>query len=73
MMQSHTFTAEIPHHEFETLVAEAEYNQIEQCATVSVYINNGRIQRITLTIDELRALGAFAERFEQAHKHMIGE
>lgn len=68
----HTFQGKIAHHEFEEMEIDVEHSRSDNCTKISVKVDDGSKSRITFTIEELRALIALGERFENAQNIMKG-
>ena len=69
----HQFQAKIPHHEFEEIEVDMDWNRSDDHAAISIKVDDGSKSRITLTLAELRALVALGEKFESVHKTLTGE
>lgn len=69
----HQFQAKIPHHEYEEVEVDMDWSRSDDCAKIGIKVEDGTKNRVTLTLDELRAIVALGEKFEMTHKTMTGE
>ena len=67
----HQFQAKITHHEYEEMEIDIDWNRSDDCASISIKVDDGSKSRVTLTIAELREIVALGERFETAHATIL--
>lgn len=67
----HQFSAKLPHHEFEEMEVDFDWNRSDDCGAISVKVQDGSNSWITFTLAELRALVELGEKFERAHTSML--
>lgn len=70
----HTFETKVPHHEYDDMAITIEANRYgEDSPLITIDVNDGVSNRVTVTLDELRELVRLGDRFETAHRNLKGE
>jgi len=65
-----SFSAILPHFEFDKIKIDMRWNRVQDCAEVCIKVNDGWSNPVTLTAKEMRSLLLLVDRFEESYASM---